>query len=345
MKKLIALVLVCMMALSTVAFATEFKDMPNDWSTAALEAAVKNGLLTGSGGYIKASDNMTRAEMATIMVRACGATKEVDISSFSDVNADDWFYTSMARAVAMGAFNGSDNKLNPNSPITRQEAFVVLSRVFGLDIGDVSDTAALNEFKDASQIADWAKTGVASIVKNGYVAGNEGYINPLNNISRAEFAVVMDRLIKYYIDDKAAAFPTDGNVMVRAKDYPLNSLATEKMVVVGDAVGDIEYSVLDGKIGDRLVLRGGSTVNVKGEYAKVIIAAPGIVANIDSNKIGHIHVCKDSKVQLATFVVGGETEAEEPETEETEAKPAVEPEAETEAETSAEAAETEENAE
>ena len=302
MKKIIALVLVCMMALSTVAFATEFKDMPDDWSTSALEAAVKNGLLTGSGGYIKASDNMTRAEMATIMVRACGATKEVDISGFSDVKAEDWFYTSMARAVAMGAFNGSDNKLNPNSPITRQEAFVVLSRVFGLDVSDPKELSALNDFKDADKIADWAKKGVASIVYNGYVAGNEGYINPLNNISRAEFAVVMDRLIKYYIDDKAAVFPTDGNVMVRAKDYPLNSLDTEYMVVAGDAIGDVEYTVVDGKIGDRLVIRGGTTVKVKGEYNKVVIAAPGILANINTDGINHIHVCKDSVVKFDSFV-------------------------------------------
>ena len=331
MKKIIALVLVCMMALSTVAFAAEFKDMPNDWSTSALKAAVKNGLLTGSGGYIKASDNMTRAEMATIMVRACGATKEVDISGFSDVKAEDWFYTSMARAVAMGAFNGSDNKLNPNSPITRQEAFVVLSRVFGLDVSDVSELAALNDFKDADKIADWAKSGVAAIVNNGYVAGNEGYINPLNNISRAEFAVVMDRLIKYYIDDASASFPTDGNVMVRAKDYPLNSLDTQYMVVAGDAIGDAEYTVVDGKIGDRLVIRGGLTVKVGGEYNKVVIAAPGITANINPDGIKHIHVCKDSFVKLDSFVAGGqETETE------TETK--VEPEAE-------EATETEENAE
>ncbi len=302
MRKIIALVLVCMMALSTVAFAADFKDMPNDWSTSALEAAVKNGLLTGSDGYIKASDNMTRAEMATIMVRACGATKEVDISSFSDVKPEDWFYTSMARAVAMGAFNGSDNKLNPNSPITRQEAFVVLSRVFGLDVDDNSELAALAAFKDAEKIADWAEGGVAAIVYNGYVAGNEGYINPLNNISRAEFAVVMDRLIKYYIDDKEAAFPTDGNVMVRAKDYPLNSLDTEYMVVVGDSVGDAEYSVVDGKIGDRIVLRGGSTVKVKGQYNKVVVAAPGITININSDGIGHIHVCKGSVAKFDSFV-------------------------------------------
>jgi len=32
--------------------------MPYDWSTSAMEEAVKNGLLTRSGGYIKASDNM-----------------------------------------------------------------------------------------------------------------------------------------------------------------------------------------------------------------------------------------------------------------------------------------------
>ena len=128
MKKILALVLVFMLSLGTVAFAAEFKDMPDDWSTAALTAAVENGLLGGSGGYIKPSDNMTRAEMATIMARACGATKEAIITGFTDVNPDDWFYASMAKAVAMGAFTGSDNKLNPNNPITRQE-FLVLQHL------------------------------------------------------------------------------------------------------------------------------------------------------------------------------------------------------------------------
>ena len=39
MKKFIAFALVCLLSLSSVALAAEFKDMPDDWSTAALTSA------------------------------------------------------------------------------------------------------------------------------------------------------------------------------------------------------------------------------------------------------------------------------------------------------------------
>lgn len=312
MKKVIALVLTFILLMSVMVFAegendvllisqnpvAEFKDMPNDWSTDALKAAVKNGLLTGSNGYIKAGDNMTRAEMATIMVRACAATDTADISAFTDVKESDWYFDSMSKAVAMGAFSGSGNKLNPENPITRQEAFLVLTRVFGLNSGKIN-TRTLNSFKDANKISDWAKEGVASIVSSGYVAGSDGYINPLNNISRAEFAVVMDRLIKYYIDDFSDDIPEDGNMMIRIPATKLEGLKTDKMVVLGDGMGNAEITLNDNTLTGKLVVRGGKNVKLYGgSYEDIAVVKAGISLDASSTKAGSVYGVKGSKINL-----------------------------------------------
>ncbi len=304
MKKILALILVLVCAFQMCAFAADFKDMPNDWSTSALEAAVKNGLLTGDNGYIKAADNMTRAEMATIMVRACGATRMEDISSFTDVKPEDWFSEAMSKAVAMGAFKGSDNKLNPNSPITRQEAFVVLSRVFGTAVASSVDKTVLDSFKDKNKIDSWATKDVAAIVEQGYVAGSNGYINPLDNISRAEFAVVMDRMVKYYIDEPVETLPADGNVMIRINGVDLSGCTTDKVVIVGDAVTDENVAIKDANLTGKLVLRGGKAYNVSGNYGGIAMLSPGISLTKGVSKIGRIHIGKDCSYGEASAPIG-----------------------------------------
>ncbi len=304
MKKILALILVFVCAVQLCAFAADFKDMPNDWSTGALETAVKNGLLTGDNGYIKASDNMTRAEMATIMVRACGAVRTADISGFADVKADDWFYDSMSKAVAMGAFKGSDNKLNPDNAITRQEAFVVLSRVFAIAVATDADTAVLDDFKDKDKIESWAKKDMAAVVQQGYVAGSDGYINPLDNITRAEFAVVMDRMIKYYIDEPIDTIPADGNIMIRTKDINLDGFATEKNVVLGDAIGEADINIKGVNLTGKLVLRGGKNVSADGVFNEVAIVSPGITLFAGLDNIKRVYVCKDSILNTSSLITG-----------------------------------------
>ncbi|HZK61455.1 MAG TPA: S-layer homology domain-containing protein [Anaerovoracaceae bacterium] len=69
-----------------------FSDMPSNWSTKALENAVNNGLLVGDNGKIMPNDNLTRAQMATVVNRAFGTTKKVSLSSYTDVAANAWYY-------------------------------------------------------------------------------------------------------------------------------------------------------------------------------------------------------------------------------------------------------------
>ena len=166
--------------------------MPNNWSTKALENAVKNGLLKGDNGKILPNANLTRAQMATIVNRAFGTTEKASLSSYTDVAANSWYYDDMAKAVQMKTFVGSGDKLNPDSNITREEAFVVLTRAIKLSGANQS---TLDKFPDKALVSRWAKDAAASLISAGYISGSNGQLNPKQDITRAEFAQIMDNIL------------------------------------------------------------------------------------------------------------------------------------------------------
>ncbi len=171
---------------------SSFPDMPdkNFWSYNALNMAVENGLLSGAGGMLLPKDNLTRAQMATILVRAYNKTEKADLSEFTDMSADKWYYNSMAIAVKEGWFKGSGSGLlNPDKNITRQEVFVVLSRVLNFT---VDSEASIKKFNDYDQIASWAKRETGALVLYGIINGSsDGGIHPLDNITREQFAQIL----------------------------------------------------------------------------------------------------------------------------------------------------------
>lgn len=198
-KRVIALLLLfgmfIMLHTALAANVSDFSDLPDDWSRGAIERAIENGLLSGSNGKINASAQLTRAELAAIVVRAFGATETASLSGFSDVAPSDWYYESLQKAVAMGVLSGAHGKLNPNAPITREEVCAVLHRAFLLQDGG----NAAQRFGDAGQISDWAQAAVAAMAAKGYITGDSrGNVNASKTITRAEFAQMMDNLVKSY---------------------------------------------------------------------------------------------------------------------------------------------------
>jgi hypothetical protein len=142
-----------------------FSDMPDNWATEALESAVANGLLVGDDGKIMPDSPLTRAQMATIIARAFGATEEGDISEYTDVKSTDWFGGSMAKALKMGVMHGYDGRMNPKDNITREQAFAVLARAFKL----APATAINKTFEDLGDVSDWANTKQESIETDKHI--------------------------------------------------------------------------------------------------------------------------------------------------------------------------------
>lgn len=315
MKKLIISLLVLISLFAVSAFA--FDDMPNDWSTNALQSAVDNGLLQGTNNKLLPGDKLTRAQMATILVRALGATEGADISAFTDVPKKQWYYNNMSIAYKMNIFRGDGaGKMNPDAAITRQEAFVVLARVYNLK---TNDYASLNKFSDADKIASWAKPELAALVKAGYVAGSGGVLNPLDPITRAQFAQVMYNLNKAYVDDTAelnSLGTVNGNIIIRDNDLSkIENLTVNGDVVVGDGMKALA-AIKNVKINGRLVIRCSGNISFDGEVSELVLVADN--TTVTASKTSKITtVTKNSETSSV------KTESETPTTPSVPTKPTI----------------------
>ena len=271
----------------------DFSDFPTDWSAAGLRRAVDNGLLNGSGGKINGSGKLIRAQMAAIINRAFAAHKTADLSVYSDANASAWYYNDLELAVAMRTFQGANGKLNPEAPITREEAFAVLARAFTLENGDVS---VLNNYTDGASVSAWAKGSVAALIENGYVNGADGKLNPKNSITRAEFAKVISEMASTYADaDDSLSDTVDGSVIVRENGVSLTGKTINGDLIIADGVSKIDLTGVT--VTGRIVLRGGES----GVTFKDTKAGKGVIANTDvavSGSVDSITVAQGSTITV-----------------------------------------------
>ena len=281
-KNTIAMVLAGAMLLPSNAFAadlSQYKDFPNDWSAKSLEQAIDDGLLNGSNGMIDAKGLLTRAQMAAIVSRSFGAAKTASLDDYRDVLPSAWYYSDMGKAVKMGAFQGANGLLNPDAPITREEAFTVLARAFALEGGG---SATLKDFIDGGTVSSWASESVAALVAGGYVNGANGLLNLKNNITRAEFAKVITGMAASYVGAEGVSSKTvEGNVIVRESGASLSGMTINGDLIIADSADKVS---LDGvKVTGRIVIRGGAdAVSIKDTTAGkgVLVSSPNGAAAI-----------------------------------------------------------------
>lgn len=295
-KRTLAMLLAGAMLLPANAFAAspeDFTDFPTDWSAAGLRSAVQNGLLNGSNGQINSSGLLIRAQMAAIVNRAFAARKTADLSVYSDANTSAWYYNDLELAVAMRTFQGANGKLNPEAPITREEAFVVLARAFALESGD---TSVLNNYTDGASVSAWAQSSVAALIENGYVNGANGKLNPKTSITRAEFAKVISEMASTYADaDDSLSATVDGSVIVRENSVSLSGKTINGDLIIADGVSRIDLTGVT--VTGRIVLRGGES----GVTFKDTKASKGIIANTDiavSGSVDNITVAQGSAITV-----------------------------------------------
>ena len=167
----------------------------------AIEALAARGIINGKTDTLFDPDaNMTRAEFATIVVRALGLTAKAN-GVFADVPADQWYAAFVGTAYTYGIVNGvSETQFNPNGTITRQEAAVMVARAAKLCGMNTAMTAAnvrdvLAQFSDYTKSADWAREGLAFCYDNGILDDSAVNIQPTVAIHRCEIAQMLFNLL------------------------------------------------------------------------------------------------------------------------------------------------------
>lgn len=188
-------------AVPVTAAGTTFSDVKSHTNKTAIEALASRKIINGMGDGTFAPDkNMTRAEFATITVKALGLTAKAN-GSFKDVKTADWFAAYVGTANTYGIVNGvGDNKFNPSGTITRQEAATMVARAAKLCGMDTDRSAAeirdtLAQFGDYTKTADWARASLAFCYDQGILDDSALNINPTQEIKRCEIAQMLYNML------------------------------------------------------------------------------------------------------------------------------------------------------
>ena len=262
--------------------ATDFRDFDRTaWYAEAVSAAVDNGLLYGkSSAIIDPNGDMTRAEMAAIINRSFGCYVKADISKYTDVSKSKWYYDDIAKSAQMGTYNGrSASAMAPDAPISRQEAMTVVARALELDYDSYSKTD-LSVFSDRSEISNWALPYVRAMIGADYIHGRTKGLEPLDNITRAEFAQIFYNIIGTYIVSKGT-YDKDikGSVLIRTDDVTLKNMTVDGDLIVGCGTADGKITLDNVTVKGRLLVWGGGT---KAVYCNAGTNMPAVVvARVD----------------------------------------------------------------
>lgn len=118
---------------------------------------------------------------------------------FADVPANAYYAQAVSAAKQMGIVNGDGRNFMPNSPITRQDAMVMVKNAMEAagKIHGSASTTILNGFPDGGSVSGYARDAVSTLVQMGAVNGSNGMLNPRMSITRAEAAVILHFVMTY----------------------------------------------------------------------------------------------------------------------------------------------------
>jgi len=181
-----------------------FADVETHWAKDAINDMGSRMVVKGVGnGIYEPERSITRAEFATIIVRALGLAEDTTASAFGDVKLTDWFNGYVVTATAYNLITGYDSThFGPNDTITREQAMTILARAMKLtgisiSLTDSEASALLSNYTDKGLVSDYAKASAAACIKRGIVYGTTtSTLSPKDILTRAEAAAIIQRLLQ-----------------------------------------------------------------------------------------------------------------------------------------------------
>ncbi len=163
------------------------------WARNSIVALTDKGVLNGKAPYMfYPNDLVTREEFAKMITLAFDITDSETELTFKDVVAGAWYVPYVASAYKAGIVNGySQSQFGVGDRITRQDMTVMVYNALKSQNRDFTENTE-PEFEDAENVAEYAKTAVATLNDLGIVNGKgDNLFDPTGFATRAEAAKII----------------------------------------------------------------------------------------------------------------------------------------------------------
>lgn len=262
----LALAMLLMMVPFAFAASDGFDDVPGHWAEDAINRWSGYGVVNGVGdNQFAPNGTLTRAQAAQVFANLLDLEVQADISRYTDVPEGSWYHTAIAQCVAAGILTGTGGSaMDPQSPVTREELFVMFARALNIRPQSSSDVT----FGDSGEVSGWAQGYINALADRGFVSGvGGGMLAPGEAINRASVMSLLDKTISDYAN-------TSGTTVGNASGVVL--VVADNVSVAGDV--------------DTLVVYGGSAsvtgsqvaeATVAGENASLSVSGSAVVERVD----------------------------------------------------------------
>lgn len=179
----------------------KFTDVDGHWAEDDIYTCVGNGLFTGvSDTLFDPEGTVTRAMAVTVLGRFSKDALSDGETAFADVSADKYYAPYVLWGAENNVVNGiSDTEFAPESFVTREQISAMIIRYLnykGITLPNGSDE--IKNHSDYDSISDYAKENMAVCYEIGLIKGHDnGTIDPVGKLTRAQLASVMARLSDY----------------------------------------------------------------------------------------------------------------------------------------------------
>ena len=182
------------------------------WFYGAMDWAHRSGILNGTAPYtMDPAGTVTRGMLVTLLYRFSGAGLEEGwerTNAFADVNQSFYYAEAIEWAYRNHIVDGySAEAFGPDDLVTRQQMCKIVAGFLAFN-GTPLHSAESCEglFADYDQLAPWALESVDAMVAAGLIQGDGTNLNPNAGTNRAQFCVVLTRLVTYieeYVPEEA----------------------------------------------------------------------------------------------------------------------------------------------
>lgn len=182
-----------------------FTDIQGHWAQESIEDMASRLIVNGINDHSYLPNQaVTRADFALTLVRAMGLYHYAPRVSFADADSYSSYDDAISIAANYGLMNGfPDGHFNHELKMTRQEAMVSIARAVSFTGRDsskaeqLSDDEFLSTWLDGEEVAQWARPAVCAVLRYRIFQGEHGRLRPAECLTRAELAVIIQRMLQY----------------------------------------------------------------------------------------------------------------------------------------------------